>query len=145
MSIVCIQEINFDENKISKLFGILSELTTSPILSKDKLLEIINKLPDNHFIYVYVNVHGVPVGTVSLLIEQKLIRDGKKVGHIEDLVVDKNYFGQGVASKLINRCKETARKHDCYKIILDCKEEIAEFYENQNFVKQGLCMRFDVT
>lgn len=126
------------------LFKLLSQLTTSPILSYDKVLSIVNDLNDNHYIFIYKNYENKPIGIITLIIEQKLIHSSKCVGHIEDLVVDNNYKNKGIASQLINHCLEIAKNKNCYKVILDCKEELIPFYNKNNFKQQGICMRFDL-
>lgn len=122
-----------------KIFEILSQLTHSPCLDCNDLIKIINSLPSNNNIYVYVD--NEIKGLVTLIIEQKLIHGGKCVGHIEDLVVDKNFSGKGIARELVNHCVNIAESNNCYKIILDCKEELEPFYNKLEFKKQGVCMR----
>lgn len=80
------------------------------------------------------------VGTITLLIEQKLIRDYGKVAHIEDVVVDNNYRGQGLGKKLINEAMKIAKENNCYKIILDCDNHNIKFYEKCNFEHKGAFM-----
>ena len=138
--------LNVDTNKdknnvIINLFKLLSQLTVSPILNYDKVLTIVNNLNNNHYIFVYKNFENIPIGIITLIIEQKLIHSGQCVGHIEDLVVDHKYKGQGIASELINHCVQIAKDNNCYKIILDCKEELIPFYNKNNFKQQGVCMR----
>lgn len=138
--------LNVDTNKdknnvIINLFKLLSQLTVSPILNYDKVLTIVNNLNNNHYIFVYKNLENIPIGIITLIIEQKLIHAGQCVGHIEDLVVDYKYKGQGIASELINHCVQIAKDNNCYKIILDCKEELKSFYNKNDFKQQGVCMR----
>ena len=119
-----VETINDKSKFIINLFKLLSQLTVSPILKYNDILSIINNLNDNHYIFIYENFEKVPIGIITLFIEQKLIHGGKCVGHIEDLVVDNNYLGKGIASELINYCVNIAEENNCYKIILDCKEEL---------------------
>lgn len=100
-----------------------------------------NNLNHNHYIFIYKNFKKVPIGIITLFIEPKLIHGGKCVGHIEDLVVYNNYKGNGIASQLINHCVKIAEENNCYKILLDCKEELIPFYNKNNFKQQGVCMR----
>jgi glucosamine-phosphate N-acetyltransferase len=60
----------------------------------------------------------------------------RKVGHIEDIVVDKELNGKGIGKQLINELSEYAKNNGCYKVILDCKEDISLFYEKCGFVKK---------
>lgn len=136
-----IETINEKNKFIINLFKLLSQLTVSPILKYDYVLSILNNLNDNHYIFIYENFEKIPIGIITLLIEQKLIHGGKCVGHIEDLVVHNKYKGKGVASQLISHCVKIAEENNCYKIILDCKEELIPFYNKNNFKQQGVCMR----
>ena len=129
---------------IINLFKLLSQLTTSPILKYDEVLSIVNNLNDNHYIFIYKNLENIPIGIITIIIEQKLIHSGQCVGHIEDLVVDNKYNGKGIASQLINHCVQIAKENNCYKIILDCKEELIPFYNKNNFKQQGVCMRIEI-
>ena len=133
-----------ENNFIDNLFLLLSQLTESPQLSYNKISEILSNLSSNHHIFVYLNDNKLPIGIITLIIEQKLIHEGKCVGHIEDLVVDNNYNGKGIALQLIDHCVKLAEKNNCYKIILDCKEELVPFYNKNKFKQQGICMRFDI-
>uniref|UniRef100_A0A6C0LEA9 N-acetyltransferase domain-containing protein n=1 Tax=viral metagenome TaxID=1070528 RepID=A0A6C0LEA9_9ZZZZ len=138
-------ETIYDKSKfIINLFKLLSQLTVSPILKYDDVLSIVNNFNDNHYIYFYENFEKVPIGIITLLIEQKLIHGGKCVGHIEDLVVDNNYKGKRIASQLINHCIKIAEEKNCYKIILDCKKELIPFYNKNDFIQQGVCMRKEI-
>lgn len=136
-----VETINDKSKFIINLFKLLSQLTVSPILKYNDVLSIVNNLNNNHYIFIYENFEKVPIGIITLFIEQKLIHGGKCVGHIEDLVVDNNYLGKGIASELINYCVNIAEENNCYKIILDCKEELIPFYNKNNFKQQGVCMR----
>ena len=135
--------ININKNHYEHIFDLLSELTISPKLNYNNYINIIDKLTENHMIYVY-EIDNIPVGIITLIIEQKLIHDGKCVGHIEDLVVNNNYKGKGIATKLLNYCINKCKDKNCYKIILDCKDELKLFYNKNNFLQQGITMRLDL-
>lgn len=125
------------------IFNLLSQLTDSPTIDFKIYKSIIDKLGNNHFIFVY-EFNNKVIGCISLLIEQKLIHGGKCVGHIEDLVVDLPYRKQNFGNELINYCIEICKNKNCYKIILDCKEILEKFYNKNNFVKQGICMKYTI-
>lgn len=80
------------------------------------------------------------IASGTIIIEPKIIREGKNVGHIEDIVVTKHMRGKGVGSTIINFLKLLARECDCYKVILDCKDEIKNVYINNGFEVKGLQM-----
>jgi len=77
---------------------------------------------------------------ITLLLEQKLIRGGAVVAHIEDLVVDKDYRGKGIANELINYCIKESSHIDTYKIILDCDIKLQSFYEKMGFEYKNIQM-----
>tara|TARA_B100001093_G_scaffold237666_1_gene227697 strand:- start:255 stop:668 length:414 start_codon:yes stop_codon:yes gene_type:complete len=132
-----------EKKDYESIFLLLNQLTTSPFINKDDFNTIINNLSNNHLILVYEFDLKI-IGCITIFIEQKLIHSGKCVAHIEDLVVDNNYKNQKIGSKLINYCIEIANKNNCYKIILDCNENLLNFYKKINFKQQGICMRFDL-
>jgi len=127
-----IQSIKFHEERYSEILNLLNQLTLAPIFDQDRFNKIIDSLNDNHTIYVYLKDDNI-VGMITLLIEQKLIHNGACVAHIEDLVVDKDYQNQGISSELIQYCLTQISSDKCYKVILDCKDELIPFYIKQGF------------
>jgi len=96
----------------------------------------------NHVIFVAVLDNKI-VGSTTMIIEPKFIHDGGKVGHIEDVVVAKEYQGKDIGKKLVLSLLEYAKKNQCYKTLLDCTEEVKPFYEKIGFKKHSDCMRYD--
>lgn len=93
----------------------------------------------NHNIYGYF-IDNKIVGIITLLLEQKIIHNGMYVGHIEDLVVDKNYRYQGISRSLLEYVIEISKMNDCYKCILDCVPDLEEYYKKNSFYKKGYYM-----
>ncbi len=52
---------------------------------------------------------------------------GGLVGHIEDVVVAKEFQGKGIGEKLIEASLNFAKNCGCYKTILDCAEDVNSF------------------
>jgi glucosamine-phosphate N-acetyltransferase len=101
----------------------------------------VEKLNDSHAIYVFEDsINKVVVGTVTILIEDKIIHDMGKVAHIEDLVVHQKYRGANLGKTLIEKMTEFAKNAKCYKIILDCLQENEDFYIKCQFKRKGLQM-----
>ena len=109
-----------------------------------KAEEIFEKINanSNHIIAV-AEVEGKIVGATTLLIEPKFIHDGGLVGHIEDVVVDKNYQGQRIGEKIMKYILEIAKNQGCYKTILDCTDDVKQFYEKLGFKHVANELRFD--
>jgi glucosamine-phosphate N-acetyltransferase len=137
MSIKLIQDLD-SEKLILAIFSLLQQLTDAPTFDINLYNNIISDISNNkyHNIFVYIK-DNKPVGMITLLIEQKLIHGGQCVAHIEDLVVDNKYNGQGIAKKLLNHVITIAKNNNCYKIILDCKRELIPFYEKHGFKIRG--------
>ena len=119
----------------------LRQASNVEIKKAEQIFEKINANP-NHIIAV-AEVEGKIVGTTTLLIEPKFIHDGGLVGHIEDVVVDKNYQGQRIGEKIMKYLLEIAKNQGCYKTILDCTEDVKSFYEKLGFKHAANELRFD--
>lgn len=80
------------------------------------------------------------LGTATILIEPKIIHGCSKVGHIEDVVIHRDYQGKGLGKLLIEKLKEICLNEKCYKIILDCSEKNRVFYERCGFENKNIQM-----
>jgi glucosamine-phosphate N-acetyltransferase len=122
----------------------LDALRKSSHLKPKKANTIFDKISKNpdYIIYVAISDEKV-IGATPLWIEQKFIHDGGKVGHIEDVVVRKEYQGKGVGKKIVNELLKYAEKKGCYKTILDCSDDLIPFYKNLGFKRHSNSMRFD--
>jgi len=75
----------------------------------------------------------------SIVIENKI--RGEVAGHIEDIVVDKNYRGRFIGDRLIKELINTGKKNKCYRITLFCKEHLENFYSRKGFKKSSINMK----
>lgn len=76
------------------------------------------------------------VGTATLLLEKKFIHKLGCVGHIEDVVVDKQYRGHKFGKLLTEHLIERSKQLGCYKVMLDCSESNIAFYEKCGMTKK---------
>jgi glucosamine-phosphate N-acetyltransferase len=83
-------------------------------------------------------------GTASLLLEPKFIHNGGIVGHIEDVAVHVAYQHHGVGGTLVQYLLDVCRQAGCYKVILDCEEDVIPFYEKLGFHRWETAMRVDL-
>lgn len=107
----------------------------------EKTFEKINSNQDQLTIVALLD--GKVVGATTLLIETKFIHNGGKVGHIEDVVVNKEYQKKGIGEKMITYLLRYAKEQGCYKTILDCVDDIKPFYEKLGFKHNANALRFD--
>ena len=132
------------EEIIEQYIKLLSQLTETPTLSKDKFMNNLIEIKNMGHVYVcyYTNTENkiCIVGSGTIIFEPKIIRNGKYVGHIEDIVVDNNFRSMGISKKIIDKLILSAKEKNCYKIILDCKNNFCEFYEKNGFERHGVQM-----
>jgi glucosamine-phosphate N-acetyltransferase len=122
----------------------LDSLRKASDLNPKKANMIFNKIDENRDQVIYVAVKdNIVIGSASIIIEQKFIHGGGKVGHIEDVVVAKKFQGKGIGQKIVKSLLEYAQKQGCYKTILDCTDEVIPFYERIGFKRYSNSMRFD--
>lgn len=108
-------------------------------ISINSFNEFVGSLGDNHQVFV-IEKDNLIVGSITVLIEQKIIHSMGKVAHIEDLITHKSYRGQHIATTLIEEAKQYTKKNNCYKIILNCNEVLEPFYERNGFTKKEMQM-----
>ena len=101
-------------------------------LTPESARSIYADLPANSRTFV-AEFDGRIVGTATLLIERKFIHGGGKVGHIEDVAVNRAFQRQGIGTLLIEHAARTAEDAGCYKVILDCFDPLVPFYERLGF------------
>lgn len=124
-------EINdFYKNYLDLLSELSHVSSTHFKIFRSNLKNILN----NPFHYIFVIEHNSKiVASITLLIEQKIIHNFKNVGHIEDLVVKKEYRNKKLGKKLIQFCIDFAKDSNCYKIILNCSDAVLPFYKKLGF------------
>ena len=122
----------------------LDSLRKTSKINPKKAKDIFKKISSDKNYKIYVAVlDSKVVGAATILIEQKFIRNGGKVGHIEDVVVSKKHQGKGIGLVLVKELVQYAKKKGCYKTILDCSDELIPFYEKIGFKRHSNSMRID--
>jgi glucosamine-phosphate N-acetyltransferase len=117
----------------------LTEVDLTPAAARS----IVAEMPSNSCTLV-AEINGKVVGTATLLIERKFIHGGGRVGHIEDVSVHGDHQRQGVGTALVEHAIQTARQAGCYKVILDCFDDLVPFYERMGFRPFNRGLRLDL-
>ena len=124
---------------------LLSELTSTSYIETSLFKKNVEKINSIGTIVVGIlndvssnNFEIVASGT--LIIEPKIIREGKNVGHIEDIVVAKHMRGKGISHEILNILKSFAKSNNCYKVILDCDNDVKDVYIKNGLNIKGLQM-----
>lgn len=99
-----------------------------------------NVLNKNHKIIVIEDSDNNLIGTGTILIEKKLTNDGCKMGHIENILIDEKYRGNGYGELLVNYLLGIGKENKCYRVDLNCTSELEHFYQKNGFEKKHLCM-----
>lgn len=124
-------------------YELLGQLTKMDVenMDEEQSFSLFQCLHDNHRIYVLEEEETARViGTGTLLIEEKFLRNYGKVGHIEDIVVHSDFRGYGLGKVMIDFLTKQAKLADCYKCILDCGEDNVGFYEKCDYERKGVQM-----
>jgi glucosamine-phosphate N-acetyltransferase len=86
------------------------------------------------------------VASTTLVYEQKFIRGTAARGRIEDVVVDVEYRGKRLSKILLDVLTKMSEKLGCYKVSLECKDQLKGHYEAFGFKLEAeqnyLCRRF---
>lgn len=128
--------INRIKLQMYKLYNQLSAFDYIPTFA---FLDILQK--QNIFVFI---IDEQIVGTITVLLERKMIHNGGMVAHIEDVVVDENHRNKKIGSQLIEHAIQFAKSKNCYKTILNCTDDKTTFYEKCGFTSKNkeMCIYF---
>jgi glucosamine-phosphate N-acetyltransferase len=121
----------------------LSNLQPTNIAPEDAL-QLFHNLPECVRIYVAVEDDGNVVGAATLFVENKFLHGGSKAGHVEDVATHKDHQGKGIGSLLQKHLIEEAKRLGCYKIMLDCKNNLIPFYNKFGYQVSDNHMRLNL-
>ena len=143
---------------ITHIKELINHKTTTELFEyfKEQLIELYNQLSicesidSNKFIeflqrsnvYLYVNESMKIIGAITALYERKMIHNGGIVCHIEDFVVHEEFRNQHIGKRLLEHVIEDAKHKKCYKIILDCDENMYSYYHKYGFDTKNIQMSY---
>ena len=127
------------EKEYDSVYRLLQELTDVGEYNRSRFNTYIDTLPSNIHIFCICEDSTV-IGVGTIMIEQKIIHNFSKVGHIEDIVIDSNYNGSGYGKQLIQFLTNFAKEKGCYKVLLDCSEKVKGFYEKCGYTEKNISM-----
>ena len=99
-----------------------------------------NTLNENHIIIVLEDKNKHIIGSGTIIIEKKLTYGGCKMGHLENILIHEEYRGKGYGESLINKLLEICKEKKCYRVDLNCNDELEHFYKKNGFTKKHICM-----
>jgi glucosamine-phosphate N-acetyltransferase len=103
-------------------------------------------ITQNNDYYIYVaSIEEKIVATATLLVQMNLSHACKPYGHIENVVTDKKFRGQGIGNAIVHQLISEAQKRGCYKVILNCAPRTIYFYKQCGFYEtEEVEMRIDL-
>eukprot|EP00186_Timspurckia_oligopyrenoides_P002413 CAMPEP_0182443008 /NCGR_PEP_ID=MMETSP1172-20130603/1857_1 /TAXON_ID=708627 /ORGANISM="Timspurckia oligopyrenoides, Strain CCMP3278" /LENGTH=149 /DNA_ID=CAMNT_0024638143 /DNA_START=68 /DNA_END=517 /DNA_ORIENTATION=- len=125
---------------------LLKQLTVAPSMNQGQFEKVFEKMYGLGDDSMYETIVAVDtdtdriIGAASAIYEMKFARGGCLCAHIEDVVVDSDFRGAKLGWRLIDALIQSARKRNCYKIILDCAEENVGFYQKCGFQRKEVQM-----
>ena len=120
---------------------LLSQLTNTGDITQEQFELQFENICSNKYHYIYVvEDDNKIIACATLLIEPKFIHHCGLIGHIEDVVIDKDCRGKKLGKQMIDFLTYESEKVGCYKIILDCSDYNTGFYNKCSFQKKGAYM-----
>jgi glucosamine-phosphate N-acetyltransferase len=113
--------------------SVLRVLTSTPDLTEQQYVQAFDAMrscPNTYYTLVVISREtDTIVGVGSVFLEQKFTRNLGRVGHIEDIAVDKSMQGRKLGLRIIQALTGISERVGCYKTILNCSDEnIREFH-----------------
>lgn len=125
----------------------VGEIKPTEYSNRFKQMKQINEL-EVHYVIVVIEDSTTKriVGASTLFLEFKFIHQCAIRGRLEDVAVLDSYRGKQIGELVVRLIVELAREaFKCYKLTLDCKDELIKFYSKNNFVRGAnmLSIRFN--
>ena len=90
--------------------------------------------------YLCAELDSRVVGFASLTLKASLRHEGA-IGHVDELMVDRDHRCRGIATLLMQRIEELALAVGCTRLELDSafhRKEVHAFYEQRQFARRAL-------
>lgn len=107
----------------------------------------LNEIKGFRGIKIQVEKDGKIAGRVFLYIINNDLHE-EPYGLLEDLFVEEEFRGQGIAKELVKMVIEQAKDLNCYKLITQSRygrEGVHEMYKKAGFVDYGKNFRIDLS
>jgi len=136
---------SYKEKIIISYNQLIKQLSDTVVYDIDKFSINLNHI--NNYGIIYVACLNLPpsddfiiVASGTCFLEPKIIHNFMNVGHIEDIVVDANFRGKGIVHNILNHLKNYAVSNNCYKVILDCHQDLVKIYSKSGYIQKGVQM-----
>ena len=127
---------DFDKGYID----LLSQLTRVGEMNKDRYeaqFDSMKQCPGIHYVIVIEDTTiNTIITTASLIVERKFVHSAALRGRIEDVVVHQDYRGKHLGCLILELLKAIGEYIGCYKLSLDCKPHLTEFYQRFGYKQE---------
>ncbi|KAK7103759.1 glucosamine 6-phosphate N-acetyltransferase-like [Littorina saxatilis] len=111
---------------------LLKQLTKVGEVSQEQYEDRFNKMKacaDTYYIVVIEDKStGQVIGSASLIKEQKFIHSATARARVEDVIVSDQYRGKQLGKILLDVLFILSKAVGCYKVSLECKDNMVQFY-----------------
>ena len=122
---------------LQSLLELYKQLDANDEQSAERSESVWKEIEDNGNIRYFGAVEeGRVVSTCYAVYIPNLTRNNRGICFIENVVTDQEYRNRGLASRVIDMAIEFAKKHHCYKVILQsgaARTDAHRFYESKGF------------
>lgn len=137
---------DYERNYIG-LMSLLTEVGNVTKQDFEKRFDQMKAAVDTYYICVVEDLNkNKVIASLTLVYEQKFIRQASSRGRFEDMVVDVDYRGKKLSKLLLDVCCQLSKNLGCYKISLECKDHLRKHYEQFEFALEAgqnyLCRRY---
>ncbi|XP_011305759.1 probable glucosamine 6-phosphate N-acetyltransferase [Fopius arisanus] len=118
---------------------LLGQLTDVGHIGRDQFLNRFHSMKSagGHYVIVVEDLEvGKVIGSSTLVVEQKFIHNCALKGRLEDVVVNTTYRGKQLGKLLVTTIAQLAKRLQCYKLSLDCRDRLIPFYEILGFKRE---------
>ena len=123
-------------------FELLSHLSPSPKPSRE---EFTARLPFIPYTFVLHTANGKKiVASARLHVQHRWSYGLTAAAQLEDVVVDPDYRGRGLAAIMIKKIEEVAQKMGCYKITCTANDMRRSMYEHLQYRVTDTVLRKDI-
>ena len=110
-------------------------------LSQTQFEQFVQNLGENHVVAIIISVTRKKiVGTISIIVEPKLIHNGCNVAHFEDIIVHTDFRCCGIGKMLIDFAVDYSTFRGCNLIVADCSSHNTGFFSACGFIPNGTRM-----
>ncbi|TFK40471.1 acyl-CoA N-acyltransferase [Crucibulum laeve] len=119
------------------VLSVLTVVTDPGLAAYQSQFDAMRVAPNTNYTLVIIDKSSDQiVGVGAVFIERKFLRGLGKVGHIEDIAVDKRQQGKKLGLRIIQALTAISEREGCYKTILNCSDDNVPFYQKCGYEKK---------